>query len=130
MKEEFINNLNDKILTPFYYKGKRTFNLESGQQEVETFEGFFLEEVVDFALGKLPNDEKEQLIVRLKNKEDKDTPKQIPIFGKDNKVTKVETKLVRRDENSVHIIEDVDAIYRWKELFGIVQEPQILEKKV
>ena len=29
-------------MTPFYYKGKRTFNLESGQQEVETIEGFFL----------------------------------------------------------------------------------------
>ena len=56
-------------MTPFYYKGKRTFNLKSGQQEVETCEGFFLEELVDFALGKLPNDEKEQLIVRLKNEE-------------------------------------------------------------
>ena len=106
-------------MTPFSYKGKRTFNLESGQQEVETCKGFFLEEVVDFALGKLPNEEKEQLIVRLKNKEDKDVPKQIPTFGKDNKVTKVETKLVRREENSAHIIEDADAIQRWKELFKI-----------
>ena len=106
-------------MTPFYYKGKRTFNLESGQQEIETFEGFFLEEVVDFALGKLPNDEKEQLIIRLKNKEDKDLPKQIPTFGKDNKITKMETKLVRREENSAHIIEDADAIAKWKEIFKI-----------
>ena len=106
-------------MTPFSYKGKRTFNLESGQQEVETFEGFFLEEVVDFALGKLPNDEKEQLIVRLKNKEDKDLPKKIPTFGKDNKITKMETKLVRREENSAHIIEDADAITKWKEIFKI-----------
>jgi len=106
-------------MTPFYYKGKRTFNLESGQESVDTFEGFFLEEVVDFALGKLPNDEKEQLIIRLKNKEDKDVPKQIPIFGKDNKIIKVETKVVRREENSSHIIEDTEAISRWRELFKI-----------
>ena len=106
-------------MTPFSYKGKRTFNLESGQQDVETIEGFFLEEVVDFALGKLPNDEKEQLIIRLKNKEDKDLPKQIPTFGKDNKITKMETKLVRREENSAHIIEDADAIAKWKEIFKI-----------
>lgn len=55
-------------MTPFYFRGKRTFNLESGQQDVETIEGFFLEEMVDFALGKLPNDDKIQLIVRMKTK--------------------------------------------------------------
>ena len=116
-------------MTPFYYKGKRIFNLKSGQQEVETCEGFFLEELVDFALGKLPNDEKEQLIVRLKNKEDRDLPKEIPFFDKNGKVSKTETKLVRRDENSAHIIEDAEAIFRWKKLFGIVA-PQTLEEKV
>ncbi len=106
-------------MTPFYYKGKRTFNLESGQQDVETIEGFFLEEMVDFALGKLPNDDKIQLIVRMKNKEDKDIPKQFPILDKNQKVTKVETKIVRRDENSSHVIDDEEAIERWKEIFKI-----------
>ena len=106
-------------MTPFYYKGKRTFNLESGQVTTDTYEGFFLEEVVDFALGKLPSDEKEQLIVRMKNKEDKDVPRQFPVFGKGGNVTKVETKYVRRDENSSHVIEDEDAIARWKEIFNI-----------
>lgn len=101
----------------FYYKGKRTFTTEEGQQTLETLEGFFLEEVVDFAIGKIDNEEKEQLVVRLKNKEDKDVPRQFPVFGKDNKIIKVENKYVRRYENSSHIIEDQEAILRWKESF-------------
>ena len=40
----------------------------------------------------------------MKNKEDKDIPKTISYSWQNQKVTKVETKIVRRDENSVHII--------------------------
>jgi hypothetical protein len=55
----------------------------------------------------------------MKNKEDKDIPKQFPILDKNQKVTKVETKIVRRDENSSHVIDDEEAIERWKEIFKI-----------
>lgn len=116
-KEQFFKT--DLKMTPFYYNGSRTFTTEEGQQTLKTLEGFFLEEVVDFAIGKIANEEKEQLVIRLKNKEDKDVPRQFPVFGKDNKVIKVETKLVRRDENSSHIVEDQDAILRWKKIFKI-----------
>lgn len=103
----------------FYYKGQRKFNTETGVLEVETIEGFMMSEVVDFTIGKLPEDPQEQLIVRLKNKEDKDVPKEIPTFGKNREVKSVETKIVRREENSAHIILDQDAIARWKKIFEI-----------
>jgi len=103
----------------FYYKGQRKFNTETGVLEVETIEGFMMNEVVDFTIGKLPEDPQEQLIVRLKNKEDKDVPKEIPIFGKNKEVKAVETKIVRREENSAHIILDQDAIARWRKIFEI-----------
>jgi len=104
-------------MTPFSYKGKRAFNTPEGQVEAETQEGFFLEEVVDFALGKLPSEEKEQLVVRLKNQEDKDSIREIPIV-KNNKVTGYEARVLRRNENSSHVIDDQEAIAKWKQIFN------------
>lgn len=107
-------------MTPFSYKSERIFHAGTEKQEtIETTEFFFLEEVVDAALGKMNADEKLQLIVRLKNKEDKDIPKQFPKLNNKGVVIGQEFKFVRRDENSAHIITDQEAIERWKKIFSV-----------
>lgn len=103
-------------MTPFSYKGTRTFNTPEGEISMETLEGFHLEEVVDWAIGKTPGTEKEQLVVRFKNIEDKDTVRQLPVVGAKGVIKSVENKLVRRNENSMTIITDPEAIQKWKDL--------------
>lgn len=104
-------------MTPFSYKGKRTFNTPDGEITLDTIEGFFIESVVDWAIGKTPTDEAEQLIVRLNNVEDKDVVRQFPVMGQKGVVKSVENKLVRRNENTFIVITDVEAIQKWKDSF-------------
>lgn len=101
-------------MTPFSYKSKRTFNTPGGEITLDTLEGFFIESVVDWAIGKTPSDETEQLIVRLKNIEDKDVVRQFPVMGAKGVVKSVENRLVRRNENTMIVITDEEAIQRWK----------------
>ena len=103
-------------MTPFSYKSKRTFNTPEGEITLDTLEGFFVESVVDWAIGKTPSDETEQLIVRLKNVEDKDVVRQFPVMGAKGIVKSVENKLVRRNENTMIVITDEEAIQRWKDI--------------
>ena len=105
-------------MTPFSYKGKRAFNTSEGEVTIDTLEGFFIESVVDWAIGKTPSDETEQLIVRLKNIEDKDVVRQFPIMGTKGVVKSVENKLVRRNENTMIVITDEEAIQIWKENYS------------
>ena len=102
-------------MTPFSYKSKRTFSKGEEKIEFETLEGFFMEEAIYWAIGKTPEEEFEQLIVTLKNVEDKDVVRQFPIMGAKGVVKAVENKLVRRNENSMFIITDQEAIKVWKE---------------
>ena len=103
-------------MTPFSYKSKRTFNTPDGEVTLDTLEGFFIESVVDWAIGKTPSDETEQLIVRLKNVEDKDVVRQFPIMGAKGIVKSVENRLVRRNENTMIVITDEEAIEKWKDI--------------
>ena len=103
-------------MTPFSYKGKRTFNTPEGEITLDTLEGFFTESVVDWAIGKTPNDETEQLIIRLTNLEDKDVVRQFPVMGAKGVVKSVENKLVRRNENTMVVITDIEAIQKWKSI--------------
>ena len=105
-------------MTTFSYKGKRTFNTPEGEITVDTLEGFFIESVVDWAIAKTPNDETEQLVIRLKNVEDKDVIRQFPIMGAKGIVKSVENRLVRRNENTMIVITDEEAIERWKENYS------------
>jgi hypothetical protein len=105
-------------MTPFSYKSKRTFNTPDGEVTLDTLEGFFIESVVDWAIGKTPNDETEQLIVRLTNQEDKDVVRQFPIMGAKGVVKSVENKLVRRNENTMIVITDENAIQIWKDSYS------------
>ena len=105
-------------MTPFYYKGKRTFNTPDGEITLDTLEGFFIESVVDWAIGKTPSDETEQLIVRLTNIEDKDVVRQFPVMGAKGIVKSVENRLVRRNENTMIVITDEEAIKKWKENYS------------
>lgn len=105
-------------MTPFSYKSKRTFNTPEGEITLDTLEGFFIESVVDWAIGKTPSDETEQLIVRLKNIEDKDVVRQFPIMGAKGVVKSVENKLVRRNENTMIVITDEEAIQKWKDNYA------------
>ena len=105
-------------MTPFSYKSKRTFNTPEGEITLDTVEGFFIESVVDWAIGKTPSDETEQLIVRLKNIEDKDVVRQFPIMGAKGVVKSVENKLVRRNENTMIVITDEEAIQKWKDNYA------------
>lgn len=105
-------------MTPFSYKSKRTFNTPDGEVTLDTLEGFFIESVVDWAIGKTPNDETEQLIVRLTNQEDKDVVRQFPIMGAKGVVKSVENKLVRRNENTIVVITDENAIQIWKDSYS------------
>ena len=103
-------------MTPFSYKSKRTFNTPDGEVTLDTLEGFFIESVVDWAIGKTPSDETEQLIVRLTNIEDKDVVRQFPVMGSKGVVKSVENKLVRRNENTMVVITDEESIERWKDI--------------
>ena len=103
-------------MTPFSYKGKRTFNTPEGEITLDTVEGFFIESVVDWAIGKTPSDETEQLILRLTNVEDKDVVRQFPIMGAKGIVKSVENRLVRRNENTMVVITDEEAIQKWKDI--------------
>ena len=103
-------------MTPFSYKSKRTFNTPDGEVTLDTLEGFFIESVVDWAIGKTPSDETEQLIVRLTNIEDKDVVRQFPVMGAKGVVKSVEDKFVRRNENTMVVITDEEAIQRWKDI--------------
>ena len=103
-------------MTPFSYKSKRTFNTPDGEVTLDTLEGFFIESVVDWAIGKTPSDETEQLIVRLTNIEDKDVVRQFPIMGAKGIVKSVENRLVRRNENTMIVITDEEAIEKWKDI--------------
>jgi hypothetical protein len=105
-------------MTPFSYKSKRTFNTPDGEVTLDTLEGFFIESVVDWAIGKTPNDETEQLIVRLTNQEDKDVVRQFPIMGAKGIVKSVENRLVRRNENTMIVITDENAIQIWKDSYS------------
>jgi hypothetical protein len=105
-------------MTPFSYKSKRTFNTPEGEITLDTVEGFFVESVVDWAIGKTPSDETEQLIIRLVNQEDKDVVRQFPIMGAKGIVKSVENKLVRRSENTMIVITDEEAIEKWKENYN------------
>ena len=105
-------------MTPFSYKSKRTFNTPEGQITLDTLEGFLIEEHVDWAIGKTPSDETEQLIVRLKNIEDKDVVRQFPVMGAKGVVKSVENKLVRRNENTMVVITDTEAIEKWKSIMN------------
>jgi len=105
-------------MTPFSYKGKRTFNTPEGEITLDTVEGFFIESVVDWAIGKTPSDETEQLILRLTNVEDKDVVRQFPIMGAKGIVKSVENKLVRRNENTMIVITDEEAIQKWKDNYA------------
>jgi len=105
-------------MTPFSYKSKRTFNTQEGEITLDTLEGFFIESVVDWAIGKTPSDETEQLIVRLKNIEDKDVVRQFPVMGAKGVVKSVENKLVRRNENTMVVITDTEAIEKWKSIMN------------
>jgi hypothetical protein len=105
-------------MTPFSYKSKRTFNTPEGEITLDTLEGFFIESVVDWAIGKTPNDETEQLIVRLTNQEDKDVVRQFPIMGAKGVVKSVENRLVRRNENTMIVITDENAIQIWKDSYS------------
>lgn len=105
-------------MTPFSYKSKRTFNTPDGEVTLDTLEGFFIESVVDWAIGKTPSDETEQLIVRLTNIEDKDVVRQFPIMGAKGVVKSVENKLVRRNENTIVVITDENAIQIWKDSYS------------
>ena len=67
-------------MTPFSYKGARKFNTTEGEITLETIEGFLIENVIDWVIGKTPTDETEQLVIRLKNTEDKDVWRQFPIL--------------------------------------------------
>jgi hypothetical protein len=106
-------------MTPFSYKGKRTFNTPEGEITLDTLEGFFIESVVDWAIGKTPNDETEQLIIRLTNLEDKDVVRQFPVMGAKGVVKSIEKRLVRRNENSIIVITDEEAIQKWKDVYHI-----------
>ena len=106
-------------MTPFSYKSKRTFNTPEGEITLDTLEGFFIESVVDWAIGKTPNDETEQLIIRLTNLEDKDVVRQFPVMGAKGVVKSIEKRLVRRNENSIVIITDEEAIQKWKDMYNI-----------
>lgn len=101
-------------MTPFSYKSKRTFNTPDGEVTLDTLEGFFIESVVDWAIGKTPSDETEQLVIRLKNTEDKDVWRQFPILDTKKQIKAAENKFVRRNENSIIIITDPEAILKWK----------------
>ena len=105
-------------MTPFSYKSKRTFNTPDGEVTLDTLEGFFIESVVDWAIGKTPSDETEQLIVRLTNLEDKDVVRQFPIMGAKGIVKSVENRLVRRNENTMIVITDEEAIEKLKENYN------------
>ena len=105
-------------MTPFSYKSKRTFNTPEGEITLDTVEGFFIESVVDWAIGKTPSDETEQLILRLTNVEDKDVVRQFPIMGAKGIVKSVENKLVRRNENTMIVITDEEAIQKWKDNYA------------
>ena len=105
-------------MTPFSYKSKRTFNTPEGEITLDTLEGFFIESVVDWAIGKTPSDETEQLIVRLKNVEDKDVVRQFPVMGAKGIVKSVENRLVRRNENTMIVITDEEDIKKWKENYN------------
>lgn len=105
-------------MTPFSYKSKRTFNTPDGEITLDTLEGFFVESVVDWAIGKTPSDETEQLIIRLTNVEDKDVVRQFPVMGQKGVVKSVENKLVRRNENTMIVITDEEAIQRWKDSYS------------
>jgi len=105
-------------MTPFSYKSKRTFNTPEGEITLDTVEGFFIESVVDWAIGKTPSDETEQLIIRLVNQEDKDVVRQFPIMGAKGIVKSVENKLVRRNENTMIVITDEEAIQKWKDNYA------------
>ena len=106
-------------MTPFSYKSKRTFNTPDGEVTLDTLEGFFIESVVDWAIGKTPSDETEQLIVRSTNLEDKDVVRQFPVMGAKGVVKSIEKRLVRRNENSIVIITDEEAIQKWKDMYNI-----------
>lgn len=105
-------------MTPFSYKSKRTFNTPEGEITLDTLEGFLIEEHVDWTIGKSPNDEVEQLIVRLKNVEDKDVVRQFPVMGAKGVVKSVENRLVRRNENTMVVITDEEAIVKWKSIMA------------
>jgi len=105
-------------MTPFSYKSRRTFNTPEGEITLDTVEGFFIESVVDWAIGKTPSDETEQLIIRLVNQEDKDVVRQFPIMGAKGIVKSVENKLVRRNENTMIVITDEEAIQKWKDNYA------------
>ena len=105
-------------MTPFSYKSRRTFNTPEGEITLDTVEGFFIESVVDWAIGKTPSDETEQLILRLVNQEDKDVVRQFPIMGAKGIVKSVENKLVRRNENTMIVITDEEAIQKWKDNYA------------
>lgn len=105
-------------MTPFSYKGQRKINTKEGEVIINTIEGFLMEEVVDWAIAEFTVGEGEELVVRLKNIEDKDVVRQFPILGAKGIVKGVENKLVRRNENTMIVITDEEAIQRWKDNYS------------
>lgn len=95
----------------FIYKGSRTLNTQNGPLTLQTQEGFAIDEVLDFTIIEKTEGTPEQVIVRLKNMEDVDKWATFP------KGNKAENRFVRRNENSVHGINNEEDIVRFKELF-------------